>query len=341
MSFALLSACSHVPRHADSPQQHEGRFRNAEPERKPAGLGRSLSLMWEMAFNKPAGTVPPQALDVQVLSRVELDEAPLNSLWRLGHSTVLMKLEDGFFLTDPVFSERVSPVQWAGPKRFHAPPIAIEALPPLRAVLISHDHYDHLDSAAVQALAAKAERFVTPLGVGDRLIAWGVPAAKVVQLDWWQRTRVGATTLVCTPARHFSGRSLSDRNRTLWSSWALLSPQARVFFSGDSGYFDGFKTIGERLGPFDISLMENGAYNEAWPDVHMQPEESLQAHQDVGARTLLPIHNGSFDLSMHRWQEPFERISELAAANGVRLATPRVGERVALKDPAPTPAWWR
>ncbi len=343
MSYCLLNPGARLPHpaHANSSQQHAGRFRNPEPDRKPIGLGKTLAVMWDFLFNKPAGTVPDRELPVQALSRADLDAAPRNSLWRLGHSTVLIKLDDGFFLTDPVFAERASPFSWMGPKRFHAPPIAIEELPPLRAVLISHDHYDHLDRDAVRALAGKAERFVTPLGVGERLIAWGLPADRIVQLDWWQRIQVGGTQLVCTPARHFSGRGLNDRNRTLWSSWAVLGREARIFFSGDSGYFDGFKTIGERLGPFDIALVETGAYDAQWPDVHMLPEESLQAHRDLGARLMLPVHNGTFDLALHGWQEPMERITALAAQNGVELVTPRVGARLGLFDGARPDFWWR
>ncbi|MDM4767762.1 MBL fold metallo-hydrolase [Pelomonas sp. SE-A7] len=344
MSTAFLSsACTSLPRadYSSSPQQREGNFRNTEPRREAAGLAKTLQIAWRFMFDKPADTVPDRALDVLPLSQSELLAAPDLSLWRLGHSTLLLKLEGRFWLTDPVFSLRASPFQWMGPKRFHAPPIALDQLPPIAGVILSHDHYDHLDEAAVKALAPKVELFVTPLGVGDRLIAWGIPAAKVRQLDWWQATEHQGLRLVCTPAQHFSGRSLSDGNQTLWASWALLGQQARVFFSGDSGYFDGFREIGERLGPFDLSLMETGAYDPQWPDVHMQPAQSLQAHLDVKARVMLPIHNGTFDLAMHGWTDPFEQISALAEKQGVPLSMPRIGERVALQAAKGGSAWWR
>jgi L-ascorbate metabolism protein UlaG (beta-lactamase superfamily) len=333
--------------HATSPQADDGRFRNPAP-RPAMGFAKTVGLFWEFLFHKPDDTVPRAPLPLATLTRADLDAAPDRSLFRLGHSTVLLKLGGGFWITDPVFAERASPVQWMGPKRFHAPPIALADLPPLRGVLLSHDHYDHLDRATVRALADRTDVFLTPLGVGDRLIAWGVPAAKVRQLDWWQETRVDGLRFVATPAQHFSGRGLLDGDRTLWASWVLLESPAgagdaglRLFFSGDSGYFDGFAEIGRRFGPFDVALLETGAYDKRWSFVHMQPEQTLQAYRDLRGRWLLPIHNGTFDLAMHAWDEPFERISTLAADNGVALATPRIGERLDLAAPGATGAWWR
>jgi L-ascorbate metabolism protein UlaG (beta-lactamase superfamily) len=251
-----------------------------------------------------------------------------------------MKLDGEFWLTDPVFSERASPVQWAGPKRFHAPPIDIEDLPPIKGVVLSHDHYDHLDHAAIMKLANKVEVFIAPLGVGDRLIGWGVDKNKVRQLDWWQETQVGGVRLAAVPAQHFSGRGLNDGDRTLWASWVILTGDLRLFFSGDTGYHANFKTIGERFGPFDVTMLETGAYDAQWPDVHMQPEETIQAHRDLKGRWLLPIHNGTFDLAMHAWHEPFDRIQALAAAGGVSLTTPAMGERVSMTQPHAGRRWW-
>ncbi|HEY2976767.1 MAG TPA: MBL fold metallo-hydrolase [Burkholderiaceae bacterium] len=340
MAYLSLSACSTVPAHPESPQQHDGRFRNAVPA-EPPGWRKTLAITWRFLFDKPDDTVPPQAVPMQPLTAAQLQAAPDRSLYRLGHSTLLLKLDGAFWLTDPVFSERASPLQWMGPKRFHSPPIAIDELPPIEGVILSHDHYDHLDHDAIVKLAPKVRHFITPLGVGDRLIAWGVDAAKVQQLDWWQSTDVNGVRFVATPAQHFSGRGLNDRNSTLWASWVILGGDLRLFFSGDTGYHADFRRIGERYGPFDVTMLETGAYDPQWPDVHMQPHETLQAHLDLRGRSLLPVHNGTFDLAMHAWDDPFERIVELAEAKGVPVITPMMGEAVALRQPQNGNAWWR
>jgi len=340
MSAFSLCACATRPTaHPDSPQQRDGSYHNVVP-REPIGFFKTVAISWKFLTSKADNTVPSTPIPVRPLTTAALLEAPNHSLYRLGHSTLLMKLDGEFWLTDPVFSDRASPVQWAGPKRFHAPPIDIDALPPIKGVILSHDHYDHLDYAAIQRLAPKVGVFVTPLGVGERLIAWGVDPARVRQLDWWDETSVGDIRLAAVPAQHFSGRSLTDSDRTLWASWVIMAGGQKLFFSGDTGYHADFKRIGERYGPFDMTMIETGAYDKQWADVHMQPEETLQAHLDLQGRWLLPIHNGTFDLALHPWDEPFERIQALAKAQGVSLATPQMGERLSLAAPDAGQAWW-
>jgi L-ascorbate metabolism protein UlaG (beta-lactamase superfamily) len=350
VSACLLSAARTnlpVETYPDSPQAADGRFRNPVP--KPAdGVGKTLGIMWNFFFNKPATTVPKAPIPVLALTRADLEAAPDRSLFRLGHSTMLIKLRGGFWITDPVFAERASPVQWMGPKRFHAPPIALDQLPPLRGVLLSHDHYDHLDRDTVLALSKTTGVFLAPLGVGDRLVAWGVDESKVRQFDWWQGATIDGVHFTATPAQHFSGRGLFDGNKTLWASWVIVDEAnathddaLRVFFSGDTGYFDGFKEIGRRFGPFDVTMIETGAYDPQWPYVHMQPEQTVQAHQDLRGRWLLPVHNGTFDLAMHAWQDPFERVMALSDARGIALTTPRMGERLDLSTPHAATRWWR
>jgi L-ascorbate metabolism protein UlaG (beta-lactamase superfamily) len=340
LGVLLLMAPMSLPAGEPAPYR-DGRFHN-HAELPRDGVLKKLRIgLKYLLLRKPPETRPGNALNVQPMTRQQVLDAPDRSLWRLGHSTVLLKLRGRFFITDPVFAERASPVQWAGPLRFHAPPLALDDLPPLTAVILSHDHFDHLDEQAIRRLAPRTEYFLAPLGVGDLLVEWGVPASKVRQMDWWQDTEVEGVRFVATPAQHFSGRGLFDSNRRLWASWVVIDEEMRLFFSGDTGYFAGFREIGERFGPFDITLMETGAYNLAWPNVHMQPEQSLQAHLDVRGRWLLPIHNGTFDLSTHSWQEPYERILALASAAQVPLSTPQMGERVSLDSPHAGQNWWR
>ncbi|CAN7625599.1 MBL fold metallo-hydrolase [Massilia sp. LjRoot122] len=339
MTYCSLASAA-VPAHAQSPQFADGKFRNAIKMREYS-FGEMVGLWWNAMINKPAGTMPAQAIPVRALSRADLLAAPDKSLFRLGHSTILFKLGGAFYLTDPVFSERASPVGWAGPKRFHAPPVSIEELPPIQAVILSHDHYDHLDHAAIMQLAAKTSHFLAPLGVGDRLVQWGVEASKVRQFDWWEEATIDGVRFIATPSQHFSGRTLGDRDTTLWASWVILHDELRLFFSGDSGYFKGFKEIGERFGPFDVAMVETGAYDKQWPEVHMQPEETLQAFLDLKGKWLLPVHNGTFDLALHRWQDPLERISALASTSDVKLTTPEMGEPLDLTAPHAGKPWWR
>ena len=299
-----------------------------------------MGIFWKMLFHKPSNTRPAAPVPVKSLTREALEAAPDLSVFRLGHSTLLLKLKGKFWLTDPVYAERASPFKWAGPKRFHAPPISLEELPSLEGVILSHNHYDHLDQKTVLQLAAKTQHFLAPLGVGDLLIKWGIPAQKIQQLDWWQETQRDGIRFIATPCQHFSGRGLFDHNQTLWVSWVMIIDDVRIFFSGDTGYFDGFKLIGEQFGPFDLTLMETGAYNVDWPDVHMQPEHSLQAHIDLKGRWLLPIHNGTFDLAFHAWHEPFDRIVALANERNVLISTPAMGEAFNLSEPHKGRAWW-
>ncbi|MDR0210126.1 MAG: MBL fold metallo-hydrolase [Pseudomonas putida] len=319
----------------------DGRFHNQAILPQDGALKKLRIGLKYLFLRKPPGTRPAAPLSLQPMTRQQVLDAPDHSLWRLGHSTVLLKLRGRFFITDPVFAERASPVQWAGPLRFHAPPLSLQELPALTAVILSHDHFDHLDEQTIRQLTPRTGLFLAPLGVGELLISWGVPAAKVRQLDWWQETEIEGVRLVATPAQHFSGRGLFDSNRRLWASWVVMDEELRLFFSGDTGYFDGLRQIGERYGPFDLTLIETGAYNLAWPNVHMQPEQSLQAHLDLRGRWLLPIHNGTFDLSIHGWQEPFDRIVALASQAQVRLCTPQMGERVSLDSPHEGQNWWQ
>ncbi|HRG95804.1 MAG TPA: MBL fold metallo-hydrolase [Polyangiaceae bacterium] len=266
----------------------------------------------------------------------------LRATW-LGHSTVLLEIDGVRVLTDPVWAGRASPVSFAGPKRFHAAPASIAELPPLDAVLVSHDHYDHLDREAVLALARGGASFVTSLGVGARLEAWGVPHERVVELDWWESVEVRGVRITAAPSHHFSGRSLLDRNRTAWSSFHVRGPRHALFFSGDTGLTADYAEIPSRLGKVDLVMLEVGAFHPAWGDIHLGPENALAAHALLGGGALLPVHWGTFKLALHPWDEPAETLLARAPALGVPLVMPRVGEAVepARAVEAPVAPWWR
>lgn len=328
------------------PSHFDGRrFRNIEPASQLtlqtlATVARALTD--RSGTRRPTRPVP--------LARPEFPAAAadLAATW-LGHATVLIEVDGLFVLADPMLGHRASPAAFTGPGRLHPAPLAVEQLPNLDAIVISHDHYDHLDRGTVEKLTAHGTApLLVPLGIGAHLRAWGVPPSRIVELDWGGQHRIGELTITCTPARHFSGRSLA-RNTTLWSSWTLTGPRHRVFFGGDTGYTAAFTAISRQHGPFDLTVLPIGAYADAWPDVHMTPEQAVRAHRDLSGAVLLPIHWATFDLAPHPWAEPIERL--LKAAAGDMVLTPRPGERIAdlrRGDPDPESGgperpgpWWR
>jgi L-ascorbate metabolism protein UlaG (beta-lactamase superfamily) len=288
----------------------------------------------------PRLPIGPFHADVAALAQPVPANA-LHATW-LGHSTMLLEIDGRRILTDPVWGNRVSPSQLMGPKRFFAPPLALKDLPPLDAVVISHDHYDHLDKDAIKVLAQTGVPFFCSLGVGAHLRRWGVPALNITECGWWESAPLAADfTLVATPARHFSGRGLLNRDSTLWASWCLLGPQHNVFFGGDSGPFEeGFRQIGAAYGPFDLTMLEIGAADPAWADIHMGPTAALAAHRLLGGGPLLPLHWGTFNLALHAWRTPVEVLLAEAGAD-VRLLLPAPGQRVDVAAGAVNAQWWK
>jgi L-ascorbate metabolism protein UlaG (beta-lactamase superfamily) len=266
-------------------------------------------------------------------------EEALRVSW-VGHSTLLIEIEGLRFLTDPVFSQRASPFRWLGPRRFAPPAIAIDELPPIDAVVISHDHYDHLDMDSIVALDARGVDFIVPLGVGAHLEAWGVEEGRIHELDWWDEVAFEGLTVACLPARHFSGRTGLAGNGSLWASWALVGDEARVFFSGDTSLTPEFSEIGARYGPFDIALVEVAAYSPHWADYHLGPEQAVEAFRMLRGRLLVPIHWGTFDLGLHGWTEPVERLRVAARARGAHLVVPVPGGSVVPSSPETRAPWW-
>lgn len=335
-AFGRQASGARLLRMQQSPQFKDGRFHNPQP------LFNDYFGMLDGMRHVSAHVNPQTPPSVARLSPRAFDAPPASGLrvtW-FGHSSMLIELDGKRVLTDPMWSERASPISWLGPERWYAPPLELEQLPKLTAVVISHDHYDHLDYRSILRLDALGVTFVVPLGVGAHLEYWGVPLARIVELDWWERAEVDGLSIVCTPARHASGRFLFDKDRTLWAGYALLGPRHRAYYSGDTGLFPALREIGEKLGPFDLTMIETGQYNRAWPDWHIGPEQALRAHELVRGRVLLPVHWALLGLAFHGWTEPVERSTLAAAERKVALATPRPGEPFEPTVALPQARWW-
>ena len=271
-------------------------------------------------------------------SFVPLSGTGVTVTW-FGHSTALLQFEGKNVLLDPMFSDASSPFPFLGKRFVNDKSIPVDDLPFIDLVIVSHDHYDHLDHESIRKIKDRVGHFVTTLGVGSHLEYWGVPAERITELDWWQSTEVSGIQITATPSRHFSGRRVPESNNTLWASWVIKGEARNLFFSGDGGYFEGIKEIGQKYGPFDFALMECGQYNANWADIHMTPEQAIQAGIDVGGRLLMPIHWGAFDLSLHPWKEPPSRFADEAERLGVPVALPRIGESFDIASP-PHERWW-
>ncbi|MCB9496882.1 MAG: MBL fold metallo-hydrolase [Fibrobacteria bacterium] len=338
-SLLLLSGCSGTQvgeRIRHSPQWRDGKFHNAQPMRNEFLLG--LRNWW----NASPEATPKDPLPVQEVDSARFHTPPRTGLrvtW-LGHSTSLVEMDGIRVLIDPVWGPRASLVSWAGPKRWYPPPLDLQGLPELDAVLISHDHFDHLDEGTIRKLGNRTDRFIVPLGVGKRLLAWGIDSGRIEELDWWDSLMVREIRVVSTPARHASGRSLFDRDRSLWCGFALSGPTRSLYYSGDTGPQEAFAEIGRRLGPFDLTLLECGQYDPAWPDWHMAPESTLSAHRAVDGKVLMPVHWGLFKLAFHSWKEPIERLLQANADSLSTIVVPRPGGSFEPPEEQPHDPWW-
>ena len=306
--------------------QPEPKYQNLVDTPYATGGSNAWTATWSLFFEDDPLSFPNKEPQYKKFSPTDL-QGEFAAVW-LGHASVLVKMGPYLILTDPVFSERLSPVPYTGPKRFNPLSIEVKDLPLIDAVVISHDHGDHLDTNTIKLLKDKVKMFYVPLDVMPYLLEWGVPLEKIKELGWWQSMKQEELEITCTPARHFSGRGLWAYNQTLWAGWAFKYKNKRFFFGGDTGMFPNFTEIGERLGPFDLTLMPIGAYDIYWAGIHLTPEEAVQAHKMVNGKVLLPIHWGTYDLSRHAWDEPIKRFRD--AVKGVDHVTPLPGEVVNL-----------
>ena len=323
----------------------DGKWLNPVPTE--VGATRHMLTMLKKAVTNKAETVPKRTLgpfhtDVSVFKKAPASGLRITSL---GHSSLLVEQDGTTILIDPVFSQRASMVQWLGPKRFFAPPLPLQDLPPLDAVLLTHDHYDHLDTAALQQLEKRKPLFICSTGVERHLQRWGVGVGRTHSMNWMDTFTVPSAsstplTLTALPARHFSGRSLK-RYRTLWSSFVLHTDGHHLYHGADSGYYEGFRQIGEQFGPFDLALLEIGAFDPLWNEIHLGPDNALQAAFDLRAKVVMPIHWGMFNLAFHAWDQPAERMTTIAAEAGLPLFLPQPGVPAEFAGEAANSLWWR
>jgi L-ascorbate metabolism protein UlaG (beta-lactamase superfamily) len=326
-----------------SENYRDGKFVNKGDVNLDMSFGTVIKILKKYMSPSP-NTIPHEDILVHQLDSLTIAKSHAEAkLFWFGHSTFLLEIGSKNILIDPMFGDVPAPHPMLGNSRFSKElPIEIERLPQIDVVLLSHDHYDHLDYGSIIKLKEKVEMFYVPLGLGAHLLAWGVSSEKIKELDWWQEIKHKELVFKCTPAQHFSGRGVSDRAKTLWSSWVIQSEKENIFFSGDSGYGSHFKAIGDKYGPFDFAMMECGQYNELWSDIHMFPEETVQAAVDVKAKRMMPIHWGAFKLALHEWTDPVERVLKKAAKLNVEIVVPQIGAEINMNKPILSPIeWWK
>jgi L-ascorbate metabolism protein UlaG (beta-lactamase superfamily) len=335
--FGKVPAGEELERISRSPNYRDGAFQNLV-ETKMGSFGDMMRTMPDFIWGE--NLQPKETLPVRFGENgTQTIDSTCYVTW-YGHSAFLIEMDGQRILIDPMLGETAAPVSF-GSKRFpYEHRIPIDELTDIDFLILSHDHYDHLDYESILALKDVVGHFVTPLGLGSHLQHWGVPVASITELDWWQEMEMNGLRFISCPARHFSGRGITDNSATEWASWVIQSPHYNIYFSGDGGYADHFQAIGKKYGPFDLAMLECGQYNQAWKAIHMMPEESVQAGIDVEARLIMPIHWGAFALSIHEWTEPIVRFKAAATEKDVPMIHPYIGERFRLGIDFPSEEWW-
>lgn len=342
--FGGKASAEKIKEYSKSPNYRIDKFVNKEEVKLSFTASQYIEMIFKF-FRIQPNTVPDISIPVVHSDSTEIAvyESDIPRLIWFGHSTFLLQVGGKNILIDPMFGDVPAPHPWLGNSRFSKSlPLEIEKLPFIDFVILSHDHYDHLDYGSISKLKSKVKQFYTPLGVGNHLIAWGIDQSKVKELDWWDEVEIGEFIFACTPAQHFSGRGIGDNAATLWASWVIKSENHSIFFSGDSGYSTHFKEIGEKYGPFDFAMIECGQYNEQWKQIHMMPEETVQAGIDLKAELIMPIHWAAFKLAFHTWTDPIERVTKKAKEMEMPIATPMIGESIFINrlDAFPQSRWW-
>ncbi|WP_224485572.1 MBL fold metallo-hydrolase [Robertkochia aurantiaca] len=320
-----------------SANYHDGKFHNREKTEK-GDLGDVLKAIYTAATT--SGMSPSDPLPTYFDEPFGLrSEKGCHITW-FGHSAFLIEMSERRILIDPMFGDVAAPVSFGSARFPYQSPIPTGKVNNIDVVLLSHDHYDHLDYQTILTIDQEVKQYIVPLGVGSHLRAWGIDPGKIEELDWNDHTEFGGIDFTACTSRHFSGRAMTDQDETLWASWVINGNKNRIYFSGDGGYGTHFKEIGDKYGPFDLAMIECGQYNEDWKDIHMMPEQSVQAALDLRSRRTMPIHWGAFRLSVHPWKDPIQRFTEAADDKGVTYIHPLIGERFSISRDFPGTRWW-
>ena len=321
----------------------DGKFINDEPINLSFDFKKVTTILKDLISPKK-NTKPSKNIEVESfdLDNLKTKDNITKVTW-LGHSSFLIQIANKTLLIDPVFSDYASPIKYVGDKRFNTEmPFSLSDLEEIDIVIISHDHYDHLDYETIMSIKSKVKHVITPLGVGNHFKAWNVNPNIINELDWWDSLDIDNLKVICTPSRHMSGRRLTDQSTTLWASWCLITENDKLYFSGDGGYGKHFKEIGNKYGPFDFGMLECGQYDHKWKNVHMIPEESVKAGIDTKSQVIMPIHWASFKLANHEWHEPADRFVTEAKKQHIKYVTPKIGETVVIHSISlPQKKWWQ